>query len=277
MRRIEYVVEGNPALASRAAESTVFAHLKRDIAEFEDIRSLEPQLSLELGRLRAETRLLAERLHSELECIEAARQLSMRPLPLPNLTPPPASLAVPMLVARAAGIIMAAEHCLAELIEAGMHPRKLEDVSHTLRELTETHMAWSHADARHRVMPKNLDRVVRRARKRIRQLYLELLPAMTAELVGEWKAATLLGRKHRDALPAPRDLPRLTAGAPMESTGEPADRRALVTAGDGRKKLGLAQRVVLRIAGVGKEIDGTGACVDDASVDDIGRLPAATD
>jgi hypothetical protein len=126
-----------------------------------------------------------------------------------------------------------------------MHPAKLDDLSRSLGELLDADIQWCTAQAYEARLPVRLEHLVIRSRKRIRQLYYELAPAMTDEYRQTWKAAASLGRTHRPKLlEAGRQTRLLTAGT-AETPAELNEPSIEVTSAIGR----LAHRVRLRIGG----------------------------
>lgn len=276
MERIAYHVEDDPVLRALAAESKVFEHFKRHIQTFRETIAREAELALNVEKFRLRVRALIDQLVTELECIHAASQLAATRLGVPSFTPPSKNLHLAIFVAHASAIATMAERNLDDLVEAGMHPRKVEDVRRTISELVRAHTDWAMADNQRHSLPAGTAQLVRESRTRIRQLYYELLPAMTSESREAWRVVAQLGRTHRPAIKAPSTVRRLTAGTMSESAADPAPGTALATSGQAKRSLGrLAHRVVLRIAGIGDVDDGNEAHSDDVAVGDIGRLPPA--
>jgi len=243
MQQIADVVNGHPGLSACAAESTAFEQFVAVIADLEALRAEQCAAPLELRELRVRRRSLINEINLAIEAIVATAALTPTHVaPLPSLSPPPTKVHPDVYSANATAIVNTAAAHSAELVKYGLHPRTFDDARALIAQLIEVDFQYSHAEVHFRSFPERLKLAVDAARKRRRQLYLELRRAMTPEVRAEWNQARSLGRIHR-----PRELPaapeRKLLAAPKDSA---ASASVAETARQGIKQ--LARQVVSRIA-----------------------------
>src|SRR5579885_2929336 len=200
-QRIIAVVNHHPELQRLTGESTAFSLYCDAVAALENWETKRAANQMEIRHRRTQTREAINHLLGDLRCVEAAATLTPPHIaPLPVLKPPSPTDHVERIIAAAEGTLMVAREYEAQLIESGMHPRKLDDVEQSKKDLADAHLQLSVAEAYAPYFSLTLDDFKRHVRDRRCQLHCELYSAMNHEVRLEWKQAASLGRKHRDHL-----------------------------------------------------------------------------
>lgn len=199
MRRVAQVVETRSELKSLASESLALEHFSHTMKEFERLAKAEAEAVETLAYCQTAMGDIRTRLGLELACIQMAAKfaegdgLSVLDSDIPDVHADPVTLYY-----RVHGYLSLAEREKEDLIAAGMHPRKTEDARKSLDQFVATHREWSDAERYLDNSPNLLQLWREAARKRTKQLAVELAPAMQEPTVRlEWKSAAALGRTHR--------------------------------------------------------------------------------
>jgi hypothetical protein len=245
MRRIANVVNAHPALGARAAESKAFEQFLAVIARLDALQVEQSSAPIELGELAARTKTLMGDLSLVLESIDATADIiPNQRCYWPDRSLPSVRLEPCRFCIRAAALIhRAAEHA-PTFIEYGLHLRTFDDAQALLAELIEVDRRRCYLEATSASFGERLKHAVVAARKRRRQLSLDLRRTMTAEMRADWERAHSLGRAHRRKA--------LTSGTQQKLLPAPKDTVApndVDAAEQGIKR--FARRVALRIAGTG--------------------------
>lgn len=194
---------------------------------------------------------LKQRVYLDICCIDAAAGFVRDgDAEFLKFNPPALDRPVSLFVATAKPLVDLATKYESVLVEAGLHPRKLEDARATIEELIHAHEEWCSNDRLHTAAPIIARGLADRVRGRFKQLRLELLPALDEGDRARWKAVASLGRTHRPQLMAAPNTKLLTAGSdqPRKDTKAITATAEEVTpppAGVRR----IARRIALRIAG----------------------------
>ena len=171
MQRIVGVVERHDDLRQLAAESKAFDLFRDAVAELERWEPRRAANQLEIERGRVETREAVRRLLGDLACVHAAAQLTPPHVAaVPPFKVPSPNDHAERLIAAAHGIVTVARHFEQQLIDSGMHPRKLDDIEQSAAALREAHLAWAIAEAYSGAFPPTLVHLKTQVRKRYAQL-----------------------------------------------------------------------------------------------------------
>ncbi|MFI5230634.1 MAG: hypothetical protein ACHQWU_16295 [Gemmatimonadales bacterium] len=222
MRRVAEFIDQNPDLRARAAESTALAHFTNVISDFEALRAEEAMSDVNLQELRAVRRMLLNHVAHALRRIHAtAKLISSDGRALPDLTPPDPRQFLLHYVPYALAHVDVAQRNVDAFLEAGLHPSVLDETRRLIPQLVEADRRYSYADAMAGTILTRVEAVVGEARRRMRQLALELQPAMTPASRAQWRQVALIGRVHRvKALAPPTEfklLPAVAHEAPSAS------------------------------------------------------------
>ena len=223
MTRIEFVIDRDPTLKARAAESRAFTRFVEDIQEFDRLYEVECAAKTSKPLLRQEMDALVRRIMLEVKCIADAYHLTGGQLDVLAEVKTPKESCAAQFTALVLGYADAMERYKDALIDVGLHPRKFEDVRALVAEYVATHAAWAQACLALENSPGAVKFWVERATRRGELLYGELYSAMSNETRKEWTRAASLGRTHRPlALPSgeQRALPAAgeTADNPVQSS-----------------------------------------------------------
>jgi hypothetical protein len=291
--RLVELIERHEPLRRRAAESQALDRLREQIQEIERLAHDGTIAGRTSPMLTASKEALRKLLWTHMDTVQQAVECSLLAgTLLPNLSPPPLDCDIMLLTTHAKAIVTLARQHEEALKRAGLEWSLIADIA-TLAEslgnaVSDRHVAVVTARVSNNLIPV----VLRAARVQVGLLQRQLAPVMAPEILGEWKAAAALGRKHRaaaatqqlEAPPEVKALPPAPAAVALES---PTDARQLPAARDGVVALppspemsllaiaAKAGRAVLRLLrpSEGQPVTGQEA---DVSVTEIRRLPSST-
>jgi len=283
MKRIAEVIDGDPHLKARAAESRAYERFLEEIAAFETLATDERQAKINRPMSRNQLEQLAGLIMIELKCIDGADRLSGQYADVfSSVKKPSSETRVWQFTSAVHGYLDAMEQHRERLIGGGMHPNKFDDARKLLCQYEDLHQSWSGTDAHLQLAPKLIRLWVERAQQRGELLHNELYSAMSKEALTKWNVAASLGRTHRPralspggqrALPAPQKAESTPTGilvepARPESVPENAVVLSVLKSSLGKRTV----RAVLRVFG-GTDGDATAVLGTRQSREGIDQLP----
>jgi len=217
MCRVADLIEQHPDLRIRAAESSAFTHFLAVVARLEALQTEEVTSELAIRAMRAQRRALLD------DVIRALRRILATAAVLPPAVAtgyvaklPDRRQPLALFIPAAESFVKFSQKFLARLVEAGLHPNALDEALDLIHQLDSLDRDCSYTEAMFAAHPARLADAVSEARKRVRQLFFELWPAMTLSTRAEWRSAAALGRVHRSrALSAGEPLKQLPAATPQ--------------------------------------------------------------
>src|SRR3954464_14224176 len=197
MRHAAAVVDAYPELRAYAQESKAFPLFTAVIDDFEALLHEHASTPLELKQLAAQKKLLTAEIYLAIDLLLTTASLLPRTVPLPPFCAPAKTLTTFVFSYEARALVDAAAALAPAFIDAGLHARTFDDARTLIAQLVradeQERLTLVFADA----FDARLELTMETARKRRRQLSLDLRRAMTADSAADWRRACSLGRSHR--------------------------------------------------------------------------------
>jgi hypothetical protein len=242
LRNIAALIDAHPALRAHASESKAFELFVAVLADFEALHHEQQSTRRELKQFAAEKKRLTERIHLMIQGLRATADLVPKNVALAPFSTPSTKLTTYRFSLEAIGIVDATAKHAAAFIDSGLHPRAFDETRALIIQLIEIDNEEMLTQRHAASFNIRLNITIDTARKRRRQLELDLRRAMTPEIRAAWRSAAALGRTHR-----PKQLP---AGAKQKllaapNSGDPEGDAGVSPANRGITT--LARRVRLRL------------------------------
>lgn len=272
LHRIAHLVRCHPALSARATESAAFPLFEQELDDLDRaIAELNGEKSA-LARLRSGATQSAAELELHLSAVTAACQLAPDEH-LANVNAP-RNRGAATFAMEARGFAEAMREHERTLVAAGMHPDTLSHALALADLVIETAVRIRNAEARIAGLEHRITSGFAQARKRTRQLAIDLGPLLVGDTRVAWKHAASLGRSHRsNALGAAGAKLLVSGSSPAgahvsvpanQNTSSPAANETPASAG--RR---LLKSIIAMFRG-----PQAGAARPDVTVEEIKRLPA---
>jgi hypothetical protein len=227
--RIVQFVDRNEPLRALAAESTALTLLREHIEQFETLTQQQSVAAIGSLSLTAQRRAVRRMLWVRLDTIRRASDYARLADPtIPPFRPPDIDSHNMQFIGEARGIVSAIDRWIDSLVTCGLQRTVIDDIpplADALEQLVSNRDAG--ASSRH-AATSVLPIVIRSARKLVPLIYRQLEPAMTPELLVEWKQAASLGRTHRSKALRSGRVRRLPAGNRRPVTPEQWSIRGVV-------------------------------------------------
>jgi hypothetical protein len=220
MRKAITVVDTYPDLRRHANESKAFELFVAVVDDLEALEHDQGATRLEIKELIARKKRVTADINLIIAVLCTTAQLIPPSAdPLPRFSAPSSRAHTFVFASEVAGLVeMAAKHAGA-FVDAGLHPLTFDQARDLIATLVDLDDKLRQVEAYAGCFNHRLSIGVDTARKRQRQLYLELQRAMSSEANVAWRNACALGRAHRrKALPPASEQKLLSAPSDASST-----------------------------------------------------------
>jgi hypothetical protein len=273
--RLVALIERHEPLRRLAAASQALERLREQIREIERLAEEGEAAGRTSPMLTASKEALRKLLWAHMDTVQQAVECSILDgTLLPNLSPPPLDSDITQLTTKARAVVTLAGTHEDALKRAGLQWSLIGDISTLATALDNVAIGRRMAVTERSVATDLMPVMLRAARVRAGLLHGQLKPAMTPQMLSEWKAAAALGRQHR-ATPA---TPQVEAPPEVKALPPAPEVRALPPAPDTSllAMASKARRAVLRLLRP-SESHPAAAQQADVSVTEMRRLPSSTD
>ncbi|HEY4129386.1 MAG TPA: hypothetical protein VGM50_02155 [Gemmatimonadaceae bacterium] len=201
LRNVVTVIDAHPTLSAAASESRAFTLFMCAVADLDELHEEQASARIERRQLVARKRALTTDINAAIAVLHATAALlpATAPTPAP-FAPLSTKLATCAFTVQATTIIDLTARQADVFIEHGLHPQTFDRARDLIAQLVAVDYRAGYTEATARSFNIRLAHALKHARKRRRQLYLELQRSMTDESHAAWIGAASLGRTHRPKL-----------------------------------------------------------------------------